>query len=84
MVGGFAVMYQILDRYVENDISEIEHAFVMQLKWDDSYKIKIVDEEFWGALQRAYDIVFTDEGKKGVATVGDLKRKIRELASGQV
>lgn len=78
MLDGFEMMYQVLDRCAQNDMSEIEHAFVHELKWAESYPLTISDEEFWDAMQRCYGIVFTDEDKKSIVTIGDLKGKIAD------
>lgn len=76
MMYGLEMMYRLLNQYAENDIDETEHAFVADLKWPDSYVLKIHDEKFWEQLQDDYDIVFTDEDKQEIATIGHLKRKI--------
>lgn len=78
MLYGFGMMYQILDRYAENDIDETEHAFIVGLKWPDSYRLHIRNEDFWEELQKNYDICFTEKDKVSIITIGDLKRKIEE------
>lgn len=73
---GFGMLYQLLDKYVENDIDEMEHAFVYSLKWPDSHSIKVKDEEFWEELQNTYDIIILEKEKKEIITVEDLKKCI--------
>lgn len=78
MIYGYGMMYQTLDRYVENNIDEIEHAFIPGLKWPDSYELNISDTRFWLEIQSFYGICVTKEDKTGIITVGDLKKKIAE------
>ncbi|MCI8371903.1 MAG: hypothetical protein HFI75_05835 [Lachnospiraceae bacterium] len=70
----FGMLYQILESYVENNIDEIEHAFVYSLKWPDSYILKIKDEKFWVELQKIYDVVISEKEKKEIITVEGLKK----------
>ncbi len=74
---GSGMLYQILDRYVENDMDEMEHAFVYGLKWPDFFPIKIKHEEFWEELQNAYDVFLSEEEKKEIITVEDLKKILK-------
>lgn len=78
MIYDLSGMYQLLDKYAENDIDEEEHAFIPRLKWPDDYSItlKICNKGFWEELQERYDITFTEEDKRMPFTVGDLKKKI--------
>lgn len=78
MIYGYGMMYQALDRYVENDIDEIEHAFIPDLKWSDSYVLKVNDARFWLEIQSLYGICITKEIKNRIIIVEDLKREIKE------
>lgn len=78
MIYGYGMMYQALDRYVENDIDEIQHAFVPDLKWPGSYVLKVNDARFWLEIQSFYGIRLTKEDKENILTVADLKSKIEK------
>lgn len=78
MLCGYGMMYQALDRYVENDIDEIEHAFIPDLKWPDSYVLKVNDARFWLELQNLYGICITKADKENIKTVADLKNRIAD------
>jgi len=41
--------------------------------------LKIGNEKFWEQLQKCYDILLTDEDKREIVTVGDLKEKIYSM-----
>jgi len=73
---GYGMMYQALDRYVENDIDEIEHVFVPDLKWPDSYVLKVNDERLWLEIQSLYGICIIKADRENIETVADLKNKI--------
>ena len=76
MIYGLGMMYQLLDKYVENSMGEAEYAFIPDLKWPDSRVLEIRDDRFWEGLRDSYDILFSDKEKKEIVTIGDLKQKI--------
>lgn len=76
MIYGYGMMYQTLDRYVENDIDEIEHAFIPDLKWPDTFVLKVNDARFWLELQNLYGICITKADRENIRTIADLKNKI--------
>lgn len=76
MIYGFGMLYQIIDKYFESDIDEMEHAFICTYKWPDSYVLKIYNDTFWDELQEVYDIHLEKEVKKDQVTIGDLKKII--------
>lgn len=78
MIYGYGMMYQTLDRYIENNIDEIEHAFISELKWPDSYVLKVNDERLWLELQNLYGICITKVDRENIRTVADLKNKITD------
>ena len=82
VIYGYGMMYQTLDRYVENDIDEIEHAFVPDLKWPSSYLLVISNDKFWSEIQDLYDIYISKEDRERIYTVADLKRMIEKRVQG--
>lgn len=76
MIYGFGMLYRILDEYIENDMDETEHGFVMSIKWPDDYDLGKCQVEFWNAIQEEYDIDVTEYDMQSVTTVGDLKKMI--------
>lgn len=76
MIYGFGMLYRILDKYIENDMDEIEHGFIMDIKWPDNYELGKCPIGFWSEIHEAYDIDVTEYDVQSVATVGDLKKLI--------
>lgn len=78
MIYDFGMMYRVLDRYVDNNIDETEHAYISGFKWPDSYVLKIQDEKFWTEIESAYETYIAKENRKSIITVADLKRIIED------
>lgn len=76
MIYGFGMLYEILDTYIDNNIDEREHGFIMSIKWPDNYDLGECPVEFWSAIQEIYDIDVTEYYMQSVTTVGDLKKMI--------
>lgn len=78
MIYDFGMMYRVLDRYADNSIDETEHAYIYELKWPNSYVLKIQDEKFWAEMESAYETCIAKGARKKVRTVADLKRILEE------
>ena len=78
MIYDFGIMYRILDSYVDNSIDETEHAYISELKWPNSYVLKIQDEKFWTEIEDAYETCIEKEDREVIRTVADLKRILEE------
>ncbi len=76
VIYGSGTLYRILDKYIENDMDETEHGFIMEIKWPDDYALGKCSARFWNAIQEEYDITVTEYDIQNVTTVGDLKKMI--------
>lgn len=56
MIYGTGMLYELLDRYAENDMDEMEHAFIASVKWSDSDVLKISDKKFWVEVEKYYGV----------------------------
>lgn len=73
---GLDMLYQILDKYIENDMDESEHAFIPGLKWADDYRLGRCPEKFWNEIQDVYGVSMSEKERFSVKTVNDLKKAI--------
>lgn len=78
MLYGFDMLFQMLNKYTDNNVNEIEHAFIPDLKWPDSYVLKVNDARFWLELQNLYGICITKADRENIKTVEDLKNRIAD------
>ena len=78
MLYGFDMLFQMLNKYTDNNVNEIEHAFIQDLKWPDSYVLKVNDARFWLELQNLYGICITKVDRENIKTVEDLKNRIAD------
>lgn len=78
MIYDFGMMYRILDRYADNAIDETEHAYIADLKWPNSYVLKIQDEKFWAEIEDAYETYIAKENRGSTITVAGLKGIIED------
>lgn len=78
MLYGFDMLFQMLNKYTDNNVNEIEHAFIPDLKWPDSYVLKVNDARFWLELQNLYGICITKVDRENIKTVEDLKNRIAD------
>ena len=78
MLYGFDMLFQMLNKYTDNNVNEIEHAFIPDLKWPDSYVLKVNDARFWLELQNLYGICITKADRENIKTVADLKNRIAD------
>lgn len=78
MLYGFDMLFQMLNKYTDNNVNEIEHAFIPDLKWPDSYVLKVNDARFWLELQNLYGICITKADRENIKTVENLKNRIAD------